>query len=82
VAERAIAVLDEACNDKKNLEVAVSMRPNLDHLGEAGNPLLLRFLSTSIGFQFLKEIDYVEREMEDWFEVWALFLSFKTMILL
>ncbi|KAI9096093.1 Rapamycin-insensitive companion of mTOR, N-term-domain-containing protein [Phlyctochytrium arcticum] len=68
VCEKAVAVLDLACNDRQNLEAVVNMRPSLDHLGEAGNPLLLRFLSSSVGFQYLQQLNYVEPEMDYWFE--------------
>ena len=43
VCEKSISVLDLACNDKQNLEAVVRLRPSLDHLPEAGNPLLLRY---------------------------------------
>ncbi|KAG9297891.1 hypothetical protein G9A89_000054, partial [Geosiphon pyriformis] len=68
VCEMAVRVLEETCKHKENLELLVKLRPSLDHLGEVGNPLLLRFLSTSIGFRYLSEFDYVEREMDDWFQ--------------
>ncbi|CAG8523548.1 7861_t:CDS:10 [Ambispora leptoticha] len=68
VCEMAVRVLEEICKHKENLELLVKLRPSLDHLGEVGNPLLLRFLSTSIGFRYLSEFDYVEREMDDWFQ--------------
>lgn len=51
------------------LEIVVQMRPNLDHLGDIGSVLLTRFLSTDIGLRYLHEIDFIEREMEDWFHV-------------
>jgi rapamycin-insensitive companion of mTOR len=47
----------------------VKCRPALDHLGEIGAPLLLRFLSTSVGYHYLHELDYIHREMDDWFHV-------------
>ncbi|TPX62078.1 hypothetical protein PhCBS80983_g00632 [Powellomyces hirtus] len=68
VCERAVLVLDLACNDRRNLESVVNMRPSLDHLGEAGNPLLLRFLSTSVGFDYLSQLNYIHNEMDYWFE--------------
>lgn len=37
-------------------------------MGDIGSPLLLKFLSTSRGFKYLKESDYVLHEMEKWFE--------------
>lgn len=68
VCQMAVRVLEETCNHKENIELLVKLRPSLDNLGEVGNPLLLRFLSTSIGFNYLSESDYVEKEMDDWFQ--------------
>ncbi|KAJ2956653.1 hypothetical protein NQZ79_g7530 [Umbelopsis isabellina] len=69
VCQMAVSLLDEACEILDNLELLVKCRPSLDHLGELGNPLLLRFLSSSTGFGYLNELDYVQKEMDDWFEV-------------
>lgn len=68
VAKKAVLILDEACNNPKNLESLVALRPNLEHLGENANLLLFRFLSSTFGFQYLSEFGYVEREMDSWFE--------------
>jgi hypothetical protein len=67
VCEVAIKILEEACNDMRSLEYVVKCRPALDHLGEIGAPLLLRFLSTSVGYHYLDGLDYITREMDDWF---------------
>jgi hypothetical protein len=67
VCEVAIKILEQACREKHSLEYIVKCRPALDHLGEIGAPLLLRFLSTSVGYQYLDELDYITREMDDWF---------------
>lgn len=67
VCEIAIKILEEACNDISSLEYVVKCRPALDHLGEIGAPLLLRFLSTSVGYHYLDGLDYITREMDDWF---------------
>ncbi|KAI9846768.1 MAG: hypothetical protein M1837_003617 [Sclerophora amabilis] len=67
VCERAVKILEEACNHKFCLEYVVHCRPALDHLGEIGAPLLLRFLSTSIGYHYLDDLDYITQEMDDWF---------------
>ena len=67
VSEVAVQILHEACNRKKYLEYVVKCRPALDHLGEIGAPLLLRFLSTSIGYEYLHGLDYIIQEMDDWF---------------
>ncbi|RPB20737.1 hypothetical protein L211DRAFT_791659 [Terfezia boudieri ATCC MYA-4762] len=67
VCETAVKILEEACNVTHNLEFVVQCCPALDHLGEIGAPLLLRFLSTSVGYHYLNELDYIEKEMDDWF---------------
>lgn len=67
VCATAIKILEEACNKKNYLEFIVECRPALDHLGEIGAPLLLRFLSTSIGYHYLDGLDYISNEMDDWF---------------
>ncbi|KAK5821402.1 Rapamycin-insensitive companion of mTOR, N-term-domain-containing protein [Linnemannia elongata] len=67
VSHMAVRALDDACSHHKNLDLLIRLRPNLDHLGEAGSPLLLRFLSTSKGFQHLHDISYIEGEMDEWF---------------
>lgn len=67
VSEVAVQVLQEACNRKQYLEYVVKCRPALDHLGEIGAPLLLRFLSTSLGYRYLDGLDYITQEMDDWF---------------
>ncbi|KAF9316914.1 hypothetical protein BG003_001402 [Podila horticola] len=66
VCHMAVRALDEACSHKKNLDLLIRLKPNLDHLGDAGNPLLLRFLSTSKGFKHLHDMSYIDGEMDDW----------------
>ncbi|KAJ1550519.1 hypothetical protein HK096_006497, partial [Nowakowskiella sp. JEL0078] len=68
VCQHAVSILEESCSDERNLDAIVRLRPIMDHLGEYGNPLMLRFLSTPIGFQLLKEISYIGKEMGKWFE--------------
>ena len=67
VSEVAVEILQEACNRKQYLEYVVKCCPALDHLGEIGAPLLLRFLSTSLGYEYLHGLDYITQEMDDWF---------------
>lgn len=43
VCETAVKILEEICNVTHNLEYVVKCRPALDHLGEIGAPLLLRY---------------------------------------
>ncbi|KAG9079106.1 hypothetical protein FS749_008827, partial [Ceratobasidium sp. UAMH 11750] len=67
VCQKAVSYLQEACEDMDCLEMVVQMQPILDHLGEVGHPLLLKFMSTQIGFQYLYNADYIDREMDGWF---------------
>ncbi|KAH0542832.1 hypothetical protein FGG08_002786 [Glutinoglossum americanum] len=67
VCGTAVKILEEACNRKHCLEYVVKCRPALDHLGDIGAPLLLRFLSTSVGYHYLHELDYINQAMDDWF---------------
>jgi len=66
VRELAVRAAMQACTSPAVLELVVSMRPTLEHLGEDSHPLLLRFMSSSNGFRFLQRGDYINREMEDW----------------
>lgn len=67
VRQLATRVVQEACTSSHILETVVSMRPTLDHLGELGHPLLLKFLSTSVGIRYLWHGEYIDREMDEWF---------------
>lgn len=67
VCEIAVKILEEACDQPSHLEFVVKCRPMLDHLGEIGAPLLLRFLSISTGYRYLSGLDYIHQEMDDWF---------------
>ncbi|KAG6337319.1 hypothetical protein ID866_1781 [Astraeus odoratus] len=67
VCEMAIQFLEEACESMEVLELVVEMQPTLDHLGDIGHPLLLRFMSTPTGFRYLYNAGYIDREMDMWF---------------
>ncbi|KAG6820706.1 hypothetical protein H0H93_012759 [Arthromyces matolae] len=63
----AVHFLEELCEDKDILQLVVEMQPMMDHLGEIGNSLLLKFMSTPIGFRYLYDAGYIDREMDSWF---------------
>ncbi|KAJ3479559.1 hypothetical protein NLI96_g8977 [Meripilus lineatus] len=67
VQEVAVRYLEEACESPDVLQIVVEMHPTLDHLGEIGHPLLLKFMSTTLGFRYLYAADYIDREMDIWF---------------
>lgn len=67
VCELAIQFLEEACDAMEVLQLVVEMQPTMDHLGEIGHPLLLKFMSTPMGFRYLYSAGYIDREMDMWF---------------
>ncbi|CAL9682493.1 unnamed protein product [Knipowitschia caucasica] len=66
VSVEALDILDEACGDKANLHALIEMKPALNHLGDKGLLLLLRFLSIPKGFAYLTEKYFVKSQMEKW----------------
>ena len=85
VCEAAVMYLEELCVNAEGLNKAVKLRPSLEHLGDVGYPLFMRyaffgprsvfqlkicrFVSTSTGFAYLYEAQHVDREMESWIRV-------------
>ncbi|ODO05811.1 hypothetical protein I350_04872 [Cryptococcus amylolentus CBS 6273] len=66
VCDVAVMYLEEACTESQCLEKVVALRPTLEHLGDVGYPLFMRFVSTSVGFQYLSQAQYIERELDSW----------------
>ena len=74
VAWVALDLLEDACDDKMNLEAVVctiKTRPlsELDHLGLKGILLYSRFLSSNSGFNFLSQKNegaFLEQELNRW----------------
>jgi rapamycin-insensitive companion of mTOR len=88
VCEMSVHFLEEACESMEILQLVVEMQPTVDHLGEIGHPLLLkyvykqhinkgrradvnciRFMSTAMGFRYLFDAGYIDREMDMWLHV-------------
>ncbi|EIW81055.1 hypothetical protein CONPUDRAFT_90112 [Coniophora puteana RWD-64-598 SS2] len=67
VCQIAVQTLEEVCDDMDTLQLVVEMQPTMDHLGPIGHPLLLKFMSTSMGFRYLYDANYIQAEMESWF---------------
>ncbi|KAF8501078.1 Rapamycin-insensitive companion of mTOR, N-term-domain-containing protein, partial [Russula emetica] len=67
VCELATQFLEEACESVDILQLVVAMQPTLDHLGDVGHGLLLKFMSTPVGFRYLFDSGYIDREMDIWF---------------
>ncbi|KAK9473420.1 Rapamycin-insensitive companion of mTOR, N-term-domain-containing protein [Dipodascopsis tothii] len=68
VCQLAVKVLGDACASPQTLDYIIKCIPVLDHLGDIGAPLLLRFLSTSDGFRYLRGLDYIESQLGQWFD--------------
>ncbi|WWC92493.1 uncharacterized protein L201_007452 [Kwoniella dendrophila CBS 6074] len=66
VCDIAVMYLEEVCTDPKTLEKVVQLRPTLEHLGDVGHPLFMRFVSTSVGYRYLHQAQYIDRELESW----------------
>ncbi|THH08497.1 hypothetical protein EW145_g2671 [Phellinidium pouzarii] len=66
VCELAVQFLEEACESQDILKIVVEMQPTLEHLGEVANSLLYKFMSTPVGFRYLYEVGFIEREMDMW----------------
>lgn len=56
VCELAVTYLRDVCESKDVLELVVEMQPMMDHLGEIGHPLLLKWVFLSILCVFVKSL--------------------------
>ncbi|ORX85670.1 hypothetical protein BCR32DRAFT_229549 [Anaeromyces robustus] len=68
VCKTAVRILEEACNHSENLESVVALRPSIQHLGNIGNSLMLKFLTTSVGYNYLYELGFIEKCLTQWYE--------------
>lgn len=66
VSLAALNILHEACEQRSYLEVLVSQKPDLLHLGDKGLLLLIRFLSVTNGFELLNKDQFVCNEIQRW----------------
>ena len=60
VAKCALEVLTEACDDTETIKLAIELEPPLQHLGDAGRWLQLRFLGTPQGLQRLQASGFLD----------------------
>ncbi|XP_052775865.1 rapamycin-insensitive companion of mTOR-like isoform X2 [Mya arenaria] len=66
VAMTSLSILEEACELKENLDAVIKLKPNFLHLGEKGQMILCRYMSTQSGFRFLTEANYTMNELKKW----------------
>jgi rapamycin-insensitive companion of mTOR len=69
VCSMAVMFLQEACTSREVLQMLVDMQPTIDHLGDIGHPLTLKFMSATLGFRYLYDTGYINREIDVWFNV-------------
>ena len=63
----ALSVLDELCQDRENLKAFIATGPQaLTNLGERGTKFLIRFLSSTSGFEYLVNFPFIDKEIERW----------------
>ncbi|XP_006462786.1 hypothetical protein AGABI2DRAFT_186649 [Agaricus bisporus var. bisporus H97] len=67
ITEVAVQFLEEVCESKEFLQMVVELQPAMSHLGDIGDALLLKFMSTSMGFRYLFEAGHIEKEIDNWF---------------
>ena len=56
VCELAAHFLKDACESKEALQLVVEMQPMMDHLGDIGHPLLMRYLCFGASKNFVLQI--------------------------
>ncbi|CAG2169861.1 unnamed protein product, partial [Oppiella nova] len=66
VSLAAIDILQESCDSVENLEILIQLRPSLLHLGDNGLLLLVRYLSLTSGFKFLRDANFIDYELSRW----------------
>ncbi|GAA5998873.1 hypothetical protein JCM5350_007882 [Sporobolomyces pararoseus] len=68
VTQLAVSILTRACTNEETLEMVVRKQPQVEHLGDVAVDLLTQFLGSPVGVNYLHEIDFIEQELEDWYE--------------
>lgn len=65
VAQTAARILDEACDEKNNVDMFIHAKPSLEHLSPLTESLTARILGSSCEFDTLG-IEVAKVEMEKW----------------
>lgn len=68
VSDIAVQALTAYARDPSHVDNVIRYHPSLDSLGSTGTPLLQALFTTPTGFTYLKELNFVESEMEAWLE--------------
>lgn len=67
IQKLTIEILGRICDEPALLELVIATQPSVEHLGEAGQALMLKFLSLPSGFVFLNEEGYITDNLTLWF---------------
>lgn len=67
IQKLTIEWLGRICDDPALLDSLIAHQPSFEHLGEAGQPLMLKFLSLPSGFAFLDNEGYISTNLALWF---------------
>lgn len=66
VANLALTILDEACDEADCMDSLIATRPSSLNTSEQARNLFLRFLSRPEGFKLLSELGFIRDELKRW----------------
>ncbi|KAK8396470.1 hypothetical protein O3P69_005488 [Scylla paramamosain] len=66
VSLAALEVLDEACDNEEYLEAVLCAPPSVTHLGDRGQLLLVKLVSSPRGFRAYQEANFINTMLDKW----------------
>nr|XP_027221348.1 rapamycin-insensitive companion of mTOR-like isoform X1 [Penaeus vannamei] len=66
VAHAALDVLDEACDNEEYLEAVLCAPPSVLHLGDKGQLLMAKLVSSPRGFRAYQEANFINTLLDKW----------------
>nr|UYO77161.1 rapamycin insensitive companion of mTOR [Penaeus japonicus] len=66
VAHAALDVLDEACDNEEYLEAVLCAPPSVLHLGDKGQLLMAKLVSSPRGFRAYQEANFIHTLLDKW----------------
>ncbi|BGP56841.1 hypothetical protein JCM8202v2_004472 [Rhodotorula sphaerocarpa] len=68
IVRLAIQTVEQICQDDDVLEQVLALQPALELVGDHSADLLKRFLATPTGVRYLDSLEYIQHELEIWFD--------------
>ncbi|GAA5860724.1 hypothetical protein JCM3774_006265 [Rhodotorula dairenensis] len=68
IVRYAVSVLERICGDERVLDQVLTLQPALELIGDLGSALMTKLLSTTAGVRYLSSIDFIQQELQAWFE--------------